>query len=247
MVDDAGDRAVKLLRSRRSLKIAIVISIITLLTIVMYGWVSWKTWEGIQHVTKSANETRNALFSKLQTNKLTAEKLSEYQADLRNGPHDCNVVVFVSWQENVNDKFKRYRADCQQAVEKNDHIAQSLEEIVSFMNFDKELSGVVRAISDDLSKVKPNDFDIIIKTWTEAKQKIDSGKSERKLRNLLVKRIEAVLSAVHELKAADEKKDGNQFDSARDKLTVAHNALVGTQNELTQVVQTRTDKLLRSF
>ena len=43
---------------------------------------------------------------------------------------------------------------------------QSIEKIVSFMEFDKELSGEIRTVSDELSKTRQNDFIAMEKIWT---------------------------------------------------------------------------------
>ena len=59
--------------------------------------------------------------------------------------------------------------------------------------------------------------------------------------------IDAILLAVRDLKSANEKKDSDQFTIARDKFTVAINAWIGLQNELTQESQLRIDNLLREF
>ena len=52
---------------------------------------------------------------------------------------------------------------------------------------------------------------------------------------------------MRDLKSANEKKDSDQFTIARDRFTVAINAWIGLQNELTQESQFRIDNLLREF
>jgi len=193
----------KLIKNYRTLKLAIVMSFITLIMILAYGFVSWKSWENVQSVTKNTNEVESSLFINLQKDKLSAEKLNEYLADLKN---------------------KR-----------------------RFMEFDKELSGEIRTVSDNLSKTKQNDFIAMEKIWTGAKKRLESREDEVDLRKLVMKRIDAILLAVRDLKSANEKKDSDQFTVARDKFTVAINAWIGLQNELTQESQLRIDNLLREF
>ncbi len=237
----------KLIKDRHALKLAIVISFITLIMILAYGFMSWKSWENVQNVTKNANEMESSLFINLQKDKLSTEKLNEYLADLKNKRQSCDVVFFISWQKNINARFKKYSEECNKSVEKMNRTIQSIEKIVSFMEFDKELSGEIRTVSDELSKTKQNDFIAMEKIWTGAKKRLESREDESDLRKLVMKRIDAILLAVRDLKSANEKKDSDQFTVARDKFTVAINAWIGLQNELTQESQLRIDNLLREF
>ena len=247
MVNYAGDRTVKLIKNHRALKLAIVISFITLIMILAYGFVSWKSWENVQSVTKNINEVESSLFINLQKDKLSTEKLNEYLADLKNKRQSCDVVFFISWQKNVNARFKKYSEECNKSVEKMNRTIQSIEKIVGLMEFDKELSGEIRTVSDELSKTKQNDFIAMEKIWTDAKKRLESREGEAGLRKLVMKRIDAILLAVRDLKSADKKKDSDQFTIARDKFTVAINSWIGLQNELTQESQLRIDNLLREF
>lgn len=237
----------KLIKNHRTLKLAIVISFITLIMILAYGFMSWKSWENIQSVTKNANEMESSLFINLQKDKLSAEKLNEYLADLKNKRQSCDVIFFISWQKNINARFKKYSEECNKSVEKMNRTIQSIEKIVGFMEFDKELSGEIRTVSDELSKTKQNDFIAMEKIWTDAKKRLESREGEAGLRKLVMKRIDVILLAVRDLKSADKKKDSDQFTIARDKFTVAINAWIGLQNELTQEYQLRIDNLLREF
>ena len=237
----------KLIKNHHTLKLAIVISCITLIMILAYGFMSWKSWENVQSVTKNTNEAESSLFISLQKDKLSTEKLNEYLADLKNKRQSCDVVFFISWQKNVNARFKKYSEECNKSVEKMNRTIQSIEKIVSFMEFDKELSGEIRAVSDELSNTRQNDFITMEKIWTSAKKRLESREDEVDLRKLAMKRIDAILLAVRDLKSADEKKDGDQFTIVRDKFTVAINAWIGLQNELTQESQLRIDNLLREF
>ena len=247
MVNYAGDRTVKLIKNYRTLKLAIVMSFITLIMILAYGFVSWKSWENVQSVTKNINEVESSLFINLQKDKLSAEKLNEYLADLKNKRRSCDVVFFVSWQKDVNARFKKYSEECNKSVEKMNRTIQSIEKIVSFMEFDKELSDEIRTVSDELSKTRQNDFIAMEKIWTSVKKRLESREAEVDLRKLAMKRIDAILLAVRDLKSANEKKDSDQFTIARDKFTVAINAWIGLQNELTQESQLRIDNILREF
>ena len=237
----------KLIKNHRALKLAIIISFITLIMILAYGFMSWKSWENIQSVTKNANEMESSLFINLQKDKLSAEKLNEYLADLKNKRQSCDVIFFISWQKNINARFKKYSEECNKSVEKMNRTIQSIEKIVGLMEFDKELSGEIRTVSDELSKTKQNDFIAMEKIWTDAKKRLESREGEAGLRKLVMKRIDAILLAVRDLKSADKKKDSDQFTVARDKFTVAINAWIGLQNELTQEFQLRIDNLLREF
>ena len=237
----------KLIKNYRPLKLAIVMSFITLIMILAYGFVSWKSWENVQSVTKNTNEVEGSLFVNLQKDKLSTKKLNEYLADLKNKRQSCDVVFFVSWQKNVNTRFKKYSEECNKSVEKMNRTIQSMEKIVSFMEFDKELSDEIRTASDKLSNTKQNDFIAMEKIWTGAKKRLESREDEIDLRKLVMKRIDAILLAVRDLKSANEKKDSDQFTIARDKFTVAINAWIGLQNELTQESQIRIDTLLREF
>ena len=237
----------KLIKNHRTLKLAIVISFITLIMILAYGFMSWKSWENVQIVTKNTNEVESSLFINLQKDKLSVEKLNEYLVDLKNKRQSCDVVFFISWQKNVNARFKKYSEECNKSVEKMNRTIQSIEKIVGFMEFDKELSGEIRVVSDNLSKTKQNDFIAMEKIWTDAKKRLKSREGEVDLRKLAIKRIDAILLAVRDLKSANEKKDSDQFTIARDKFTVAINAWIGLQNELTQESQFRIDNLLREF
>ena len=237
----------KLIKNHRALKLAIVISFITLIMILAYGFVSWKSWENVQSVTKNINEVESSLFINLQKDKLSTEKLNEYLADLKNKRQSCDVVFFISWQKNVNARFKKYSEECNKSVEKMNRTIQSIEKIVGLMEFDKELSGEIRTVSDELSKTKQNDFIAMEKIWTDAKKRLESREGEAGLRKLVMKRIDAILLAVRDLKSADKKKDSDQFTIARDKFTVAINSWIGLQNELTQESQLRIDNLLREF
>ena len=247
MVNYAGDRTMKFIKNYRTLKLAIVMSFITLIMILAYGFVSWKSWENVQSVTKNTNEVESSLFINLQKDKLSTEKLNEYLGDLKNKRQSCDVVFFISWQKNVNARFKKYSEECNKSVEKMNRTIQSMEKIVSFMEFDKELSGEIRTVSDKLSKAKQNDFIAMEKIWTGTKKRLESREGEAGLRKLVMKRIDAILLAVRDLKSADKKKDSDQFTIARDKFTVAINAWIGLQNELTQESQLRIDNLLREF
>ena len=237
----------KLIKNYHTLKLAIVISFIMLIMILAYGFVSWKSWENVQSVTKNTNEVESSLFINLQKDKLSTEKLNEYLGDLKNKRQSCDVVFFISWQKNVNARFKKYSEECNKSVEKMNRTIQSMEKIVSFMEFDKELSGEIRTVSDELSKTRQNDFIAMEKIWTSAKKRLESREDDVDLRKLVVKRIDAILLAVRDLKSASEKKDSDQFTIARDRFTVAINAWIGLQNELTQESQLRIDNLLREF
>ena len=237
----------KLIKNHRTLKLAIVISFITLIMILAYGFMSWKSWENVQSVTKNTNEAESSLFINLQKDKLSAEKSNEYLADLKNKRQSCDVVFFISWQKNINARFKKYSEECNKSVEKMNRTIQSIDKIVSFMEFDKELSGEIRTVSDKLSKTKQNDFIAMEKIWTGVKKRLESREGEAGLRKLAMKRIDAILLAVRDLKSANGKKDSDQFTIARDKFTVAINAWIGLQNELTQESQLRIDNLLREF
>ena len=237
----------KLIKNYRTLKLAIAMSFITLIMILAYGFMSWKSWENVQSVTKNTNEVESSLFVNLQKDKLSAEKLNEYLVDLKNKRQSCDVVFFISWQKNVNARFKKYSEECNKSVEKMNRTIQSIEKIVGFMEFDKELSGEIRTVSDNLSKTRQNDFIAIEKIWTGVKKRLESREDEVDLRKLAMKRIDAILLAVRDLKSANEKKDSDQFAIARDKFTVAINAWIGLQNELTQESQLRIDNLLREF
>ena len=237
----------KLIKNYRTLKLAIAMSFITLIMILAYGFVSWKSWENVQNATKNTNEAESSLFINLQKDKLSAEKLNEYLVDLKNKRQSCDVVFFISWQKNANARFKKYSEECNKSVEKMNRTIQSIEKIVSFMEFDKELSGEIRTVSDNLSKTRQNDFIAIGKIWTGVKKRLESREDEVDLRKLVMKRIDAILLAVRDLKSANEKKDSDQFTIARDKFTVAINAWIGLQNELTQESQLRIDNLLREF
>ena len=124
---------------------------------------------------------------------------------------------------------------------------QGIENTVGLMEFDKELSDEIHTVSDSLSKTKQNDFIAMEKIWTGTKKRLESREDEIDLRKLTMKRIDAILLAVRDLKSANEKKDSDQFTIARDKFTVAINAWIGLQNELTQESQLRIDNLLREF
>ena len=237
----------KLIKNYRTLKLAIAMSFITLIMILAYGFMSWKSWENVQSVTKNTNEVESSLFVNLQKDKLSAEKLNEYLVDLKNKRQSCDVVFFISWQKNINARFKKYSEECNKSVEKMNRTIQSIEKIVSFMEFDKELSGEIRVVSDNLSKTKQNDFIAMEKIWTSVKKRLESREGEASLRKLVMKRIDAILLAVRDLKSTNEKKDSDQFTIARDKFTVAINAWIGLQNELTQESQLRIDNLLREF
>lgn len=237
----------KLIKNYHTLKLAITISFITLIMILAYGFMSWKSWENVQNVTKNANEMESSLFINLQKDKLSTEKLNEYLADLKNKRQSCDVVFFISWQKNINARFKKYSEECNKSVEKMNRTIQSIEKIVGFMEFDKELSGEIRTVSDNLSKTRQNDFIAMEKIWTGAKERLESREDEVDLRKLAMKRIDTILLAVRDLKSANEKKDSDQFTIARDKFTVAINAWIGLQNELTQESQLRIDSLLREF
>ena len=247
MVNYAGDRAMKLIKNYRTLKLAIAMSFITLIMILAYGFVSWKSWENVQSVTKNNNEVESLLFINLQKDKLSTEKLNEYLADLKNKRQSCDVVFFISWQKNINARFKKCSEECNKSVEKMNRTIQSIEKIVSFIEFDKELSSEIRTASDKLSKTKQDDFIAMEKIWTGVKKRLESREDEVDLRKLAMKRIDAILLAVRDLKSANENKDSDQFTVARDKFTVAINAWIGLQNELTQESQLRIDNLLREF
>lgn len=237
----------KLIKNHHTLKLAIVISFITLIMILAYGFMSWKSWENVQNVTKNTDEVEGSLFINLQRDKLSAKKLNEYLADLKNKRQSCDVVFFISWQKNVNARFKKYSEECNKSVEKMNRTIQSIEKIVSFIEFDKELSSEIRTVSDSLSKIKQNDFIAMEKIWTDAKKRLESREGEAGLRKSVMKRIDVILLAVRDLKSADKKKDSDQFTIARDKFTVAINAWIGLQNELTQESQLRIDNLLREL
>ena len=237
----------KLIKNHRTLKLAIAMSFITLIMILAYGFVSWKSWENVQSVTKNINEVESSLFINLQKDKLSVEKLNEYLVDLKNKRQSCDVVFFISWQKNVNTRFKKYSEECNKSVENMSRTIQSIEKIVSFMEFDKELSDEIHMVSDSLSKTKQNDFIAMEKIWTGAKKRLESREDEVDLRKLVMKKIDTILLAVRDLKSANEKKDSDQFTIARDKFTVAINAWIGLQNELTQESQIRIDNLLREF
>ena len=237
----------KLIKDRHALKLAIVMSFITLIMILAYGFMSWKSWENVQSVTKNTNEVEGSLFINLQKDKLSTEKLNEYLVDLKNKRQSCDVVFFISWQKNVNTRFKKYSEECNKSVEKMNRTIQSIEKIVSFMEFDKELSDEIRTVSDELSKTRQNDFITMEKVWASVKKRLESREDESDLRKLVMKRMDAILLAVRDLKSANEKKDSDQFTIARDKFTVAINAWIGLQNELTQESQLRIDNLLREF
>ena len=237
----------KLIKNYRTLKLAIAMSFITLIMILAYGFMSWKSWENVQSVTKNTNEVESSLFVNLQKDKLSAEKLNEYLVDLKNKRQSCDVVFFISWQRDINARFKKYSEECNKSVEKMNRTIQSIEKIVGFMEFDKELSGEIRTVSDNLSKTRQNDFIAIEKIWTGVKKRLESREDEVDLRKLVMKRIDAILLAVRDLKSANEKKDSDQFTIARDRFTVAINAWIGLQNELTQESQIRIDNLLREF
>ena len=237
----------KLIKNYRTLKLAIAMSVITLIMILAYGFMCWKSWENVQSVTKNTNEVESSLFVNLQKDKLSAEKLNEYLVDLKNKRQSCDVVFFISWQRDINARFKKYSEECNKSVEKMNRTIQSIEKIVGFMEFDKELSGEIRTVSDNLSKTRQNDFIAIEKIWTGVKKRLESREDEVDLRKLAMKRIDAILLAVRDLKSANEKKDSDQFAIARDKFTVAINAWIGLQNELTQESQLRIDNLLREF
>ncbi len=237
----------KLIKNHHTLKLAIVISFITLIMILAYGFMSWKSWENVQNVTKNTDEVEGSLFINLQKDKLSAEKLNEYLADLKNKRQSCDVIFFISWQKNINARFKKYSEECNKSVEKTSRTIQSIEKIVGFMEFDKELGGEIRTVSDSLSKTKQNDFIAMEKIWTGVKKRLESREDEVDLRKLAIKRIDAILLAVRDLKSANGKKDSDQFTIARDKFTVAINAWIGLQNELTQESQLRIDNLLREF
>lgn len=237
----------KLIKNYRTLKLAIAMSFITLIMILAYGFMSWKSWENVQSVTKNTNEVESSLFVNLQKDKLSAEKLNEYLVDLKNKRQSCDVVFFISWQRDINARFKKYSEECNKSVEKMNRTIQSIEKIVGFMEFDKELSGEIRTVSDNLSKTRQNDFIAIEKIWTGVKKRLESREDEVDLRKLVMKGIDAILLAVRDLKSANEKKDSDQFAIARDKFTVAINAWIGLQNELTQESQLRIDNLLREF
>ena len=237
----------KLIKNYRTLNLAIAMSFITLIMILAYGFMSWKSWENVQSVTKNTNEVESSLFVNLQKDKLSAEKLNEYLVDLKNKRQSCDVVFFISWQRDINARFKKYSEECNKSVEKMNRTIQSIEKIVGFMEFDKELSGEIRTVSDNLSKTRQNDFIAIEKIWTGVKKRLESREDEVDLRKLAMKRIDAILLAVRDLKSANEKKDSDQFAIARDKFTVAINAWIGLQNELTQESQLRIDNLLREF
>ena len=247
MVNYAGDRTMKLIKDRHALKLAIVMSFVTLIMILAYGFMSWKSWENVQSVTKNTNEVESSLFINLQKDKLSTEKLNEYLVDLKNKRQSCDVVFFISWQKNINARFKKYSEECNKSVEKMNRTIQSIEKIVSFMEFDKELSDEIRTVSDELSKTRQNDFIAMEKIWTGAKKRLESREDEVDLRKLAMKRIDTILLAVRDLKSANEKKDSDQFTIARDRFTVAINAWIGLQNELTQESQFRIDNLLREF
>ena len=136
----------KLIKNYHILKLAIVISFITLIMILAYGFMSWKSWENVQSATKNANEVESSLFVNFQKDKLSAEKLNEYLTDLKNKCQSCDVVFFISWQKNVNARFKKYSEECNKSVKKMNRTMQSIEKIVSFMEFDKELSGEIRMV-----------------------------------------------------------------------------------------------------
>lgn len=237
----------KLIKNYRTLKLAIAMSFITLIMILAYGFMSWKSWENVQSVTKNTNEVESSLFVNLQKDKLSAEKLNEYLVDLKNKRQSCDVVFFISWQRDINARFKKYSEECNKSVEKMNRTIQSIEKIVSFMEFDNELSGEIRTVSDNLSKTRQNDFIAMEKIWTGAKERLESREDEVDLRKLAMKRVDAILLTVRDLKSANEKKDSDQFTVAMDKFTVAINAWIGLQNELTQESQLRIDNLLREF
>ena len=237
----------KILQGQRRIKNVIIISLVNVVIVLVYGFISWKSWENIQYVTKNTNEKRVLVFSKLQKDKMSIEKLREYSVNLKSGVNDCNVVFLVSWQENINDKFKKYKTDCQESMETAQSIAHNIDKIIDFMKFDKELSDEIDTLSDKLAKYQPNDFTSIEKGWLGVKNKIESGKSETKLRKLAIERIDAILLSVRDLKLAEEKKDSGQFTIAKDKFIVAINSLVGMQNELVQEAQSRVDNLLKDF
>ena len=237
----------KILQGQRRIKTVIIISLVNVVIILVYGFISWKSWENIQYVTKNTTEKRTSVFSKLQKDKISIEKLREYSVNLKSGVNDCSAVFLVSWQENVNDKFKKYKTDCQESMEATQSIAYNIDKIIDFMKFDKELSDEIDTLSDKLAKYQPNDFTSIEKGWSGVKNKIEAGKNEAKLRKLAAERIDAILLSVRDLKLAEEKKDSGQFTIAKDKMTVAINSLVGMQNELTQEVQSRLDNLLKDF
>lgn len=237
----------KILQGQRRIKNVIIISLVNVVIVLVYGFISWKSWENIQYVTKNTNEKRVLVFSKLQKDKISIEKLREYSVNLKSGVNDCNVVFLVSWQENINDKFKKYKTDCQESMETAQSIAHNIDKIIDFMKFDKELSDEIDTLSDKLAKYQPNDFTSIEKGWLGVKNKIESGKSETKLRKLAIERIDAILLSVRDLKLAEEKKDSGQFTIAKDKFIVAINSLVGMQNELVQEAQSRVDNLLKDF
>ena len=237
----------KLIKDRHALKLAIVMSFITLIMILAYGFMSWKSWENVQSVTKNTNEVEGSLFINLQKDKISTEKLNEYLVDLKNKRQSCEVVFFISWQKSVNTRFKKYSEECNKSVEKMNRTIQSIEKIVSFMEFDKELSDEIRTVSDELSKTRQNDFITMEKVWASVKKRLESREDESDLRKLVMKRMDAILLAVRDLKSANEKKDSDQFTIARDKFTVAINAWIGLQNELTQESQLRIDNLLREF
>ena len=237
----------KILQDRRRIKIAIIISLVNLVIILAYGFVSWKSWENIQYVTKNTTEKRVSVFSKLQKDKISIEKLREYSVNLKSGVNDCSAVFLVAWQENVNDKFKKYKTDCQESMEAAQSISHNIDKIIDLMKFDKELSDEIDTLSDKLAKYQPNDFTSIEKGWSGVKNKIEAGENEAKLRRLATERIDAILLSVRDLKLAEEKKDSGQFTIAKDKMTVAINSLIGMQNELTQEVQSRVDNLLKGF
>ena len=237
----------KILQGQRRIKNVIIISLVNVVIVLVYGFISWKSWENIQYVTKNTNEKRVLVFSKLQKDKISIEKLREYSVNLKSGVNDCSVVFLVSWQENINDKFKKYKTDCQESMETAQSIAHNIDKIIDFMKFDKELSDEIDTLSDKLAKYQPNDFTSIEKGWLGVKNKIESGKSETKLRKLAIERIDAILLSVRDLKLAEEKKDSGQFTIAKDKFIVAINSLVGMQNELVQEAQSRVDNLLKDF
>lgn len=233
---------------RRPVAVAAVLIVGVLMMCVTYGVYSLYEWRRVQQTTQTLQQASQQSLDDIHQEKVTVERLTVARDRLQEALQvHCDVVLPVRWQRTIAARGESLRT-CQDAYGVARQQRDAFDALLQQAAAEQAIVAAVQTARQATVNI-PLKHDTIATyraAWQRAQQALQDV-SDGELRQVVSKRLEAIVKAYDALLAADTKKDAADFNKAQQQLQQAYNELRGLQNLAVELHQRQVDALIDSY
>ncbi|HJP81144.1 MAG TPA: hypothetical protein VJ841_01980 [Candidatus Saccharimonadales bacterium] len=169
----------------------------------------------------------------------TEEKAKKLDAlsDSAKNLHDyhCDLMDLLRWEAQIVPLYKSWLDECSSVDHKLESLAGALDDFISYMKNDQELSAILQPLLDQSRDVIEKDFSTRYDVWQKAAQQIGGIKEANSfipIKGVASEAGNGVAGAWKGLVDANNAKDDSSYEAARTTLIKAYSDLGAIKSEL---------------